>query len=267
MGGAARARGHGGPRRRHVKGVGLLTRNATTSTRAVPERVRLRTMASMERADANPRPPIASAKDFGQVCSLDSQRAAQRPRLCAAADAAPRACTAQLVPFGDPVRPACARAACDRRGAPLPSVVLRHAAVALYLARRACGARDCDVARTCCCVQRLIPPRERAPPLGWCSLSSLGWPRAAVTAPHPRGVAPCVLTRAEPRCRPGTAAGTRRTTTPATTPSAPRSALSRRRKSCPTATSGTRPRRCRRSCSRRRPPPAGCPSASATGRR
>ena len=79
MGGAALARGHGGPRRRHVKG--LLTRNATTSTRAVPERVRLRTMASMERADANPRPPIASAKDFGQVCSLDSQRAA-RARAC-----------------------------------------------------------------------------------------------------------------------------------------------------------------------------------------
>lgn len=65
----------------------------------------------------------------------------------------------------------------------------------------------------------------------------------------------------------GTAPGTAPTTTTVTVPFAPRSAPSRRSISCPSATSGTKPRRSQRRCSRRRPQPAGCPSVWAPGPR
>ena len=164
MGGAARAWGpRRGPRHGPRKKVLADVECNHLATRSVPARVRLRTLASMERADANPRPPIASAKDFGQVRSRDSQSAAQRPRVCVRPLTPRRARTTQLVPFGDPVRPACARAARDRRGAPLPGAVGRCAAVALYLARLASGARACDVARTSCC-DATVDPVTRARP-------------------------------------------------------------------------------------------------------
>lgn len=234
---------------------------------------------------ARPLLPACACVDAGQHGALRCERAAyrrrqglwagapprparflvQRPTCRAAADAAPRARNPQLVPFGDPVRPAWKRFIRERRGSPLPEPSRRHPRRFTCGSRRA--ARAAVLSRApAAAPQRLIAHRKRHPARRcrcckriYCGVAVM--PRCDAT---PRAAG------ADARCaarRRGTAAGTRRTTTPATTRSAPRSARSRRRRSCPTATSGTRPRRCRRSCLRRRPPPAGCPSASATGPR